>query len=209
MSVTIVAFEGVGKSFIALDVALEIAAAVVSGEPRIVLGGKVVAHGSVVVLNAGEIVRYVVLWLFATGWAAARASGTWQRLLVSAVPVLTLPGFWPTMPGREVTIIVGVLLLIWVPTLPVPARAARGVSMVATASLFTYLTHFVVYPHVMDVNSGLAVLASLLVGLAYWQVWTRTEAVTRALWSRVRRPRPAGGAPAAAPAHGDVRVAAA
>lgn len=48
------AMGGVGKSFIALDVALEIAAAVVSGEPRTVLGGKVVAHGSVVVLNAED-----------------------------------------------------------------------------------------------------------------------------------------------------------
>ena len=52
---------------------------------------------------------YVLIWLFATGWAAARASTTWQRLLVSAIPVLTVPGFWPSMPGREATIIVGLL----------------------------------------------------------------------------------------------------
>lgn len=45
---------GVGKSFIALDIALEIAVAVMSGEPRTVLGGKVLAQGSVVVLNAED-----------------------------------------------------------------------------------------------------------------------------------------------------------
>jgi hypothetical protein len=182
------------------------------GLPMALVGAGLLTRYAVLVPDAGPYRganAYVLLWLFATGWAAARASSTAQRLLVSAVPVLTLPGFWPTMPGREVTIIAGVLLLIWVPTLPVPARAARGLSMVATASLFTYLTHFVVYPHVMDVSSGLAVLASLAVGLAYWQVWTRAEAVTRALWSRLRHARPTGGAPTAARAQGDVRVASA
>jgi hypothetical protein len=45
---------GVGKSFIAIDIALEIAAAVLDGEPRRVLGGNVLAKGSVVVLNAED-----------------------------------------------------------------------------------------------------------------------------------------------------------
>ena len=158
------------------------------GLPMALVGIGLLTRYAVVVPDAGPYRganAYVLLWLFATGWAAARASSTAQRLLVSAVPVVTLPGFWPTMPGREATIIAGILLLIWVPTLPVPARAARAVSAVATASLFTYLTHFVVYPHVMGVNSGLAVLASLAVGLAYWQAWTRVEAVARRTWDRL------------------------
>src|SRR6185312_501796 len=68
---------------------------------------------------------YVLIWLFATGWAAARATSARQRLLVSAVPVLTVPGFWPSMPGRELTIILGVLALTWLPTVAVPAWLAR------------------------------------------------------------------------------------
>jgi hypothetical protein len=50
------AMGGVGKSFIALDLALEIAAAVAFGDynARRVLGGEVVSHGSVVVLNAED-----------------------------------------------------------------------------------------------------------------------------------------------------------
>jgi hypothetical protein len=55
----------------------------------------------------------------------------------------------------------------------VPGWAVGAVSAVASASLFVYLTHFVVYPHVMHVSSGLAVLASLVVGLAYWKAWTQ------------------------------------
>ncbi|SDP47072.1 Acyl-CoA synthetase (AMP-forming)/AMP-acid ligase II [Pedococcus dokdonensis] len=142
--------------------------------PMALVGLGLLTRYAVVIPDAGPYRganALVLLWLFATGWAASRATNRWQRLLVSAVPVLTLPGFWPTMPGREVTIIAGVLLLIWAPTLPVPAVTVRAMSAVASASLFVYLTHFAVYPHVMPVSSGLAVLASLAVGLLYWKVW--------------------------------------
>lgn len=48
------AMGGVGKSFISLDLALQIADTVAGGKPRKVLGGEVVAHGSVVVLSAED-----------------------------------------------------------------------------------------------------------------------------------------------------------
>lgn len=155
--------------------------------PMALVGLGLLTRYAVVIPDAGPYRganALVLVWLFATGWAASRATTTWQRLLVSAIPVLTLPGFWTHMPGRAATIIVGVLLLIWVPTLPVPARAVGAVSAVASASLFVYLTHFAVYPHVMDVNSGLAVVASLVVGLAYWKAWGWASCVS----SRVARP---------------------
>ncbi|WP_457256562.1 AMP-binding protein [Pedococcus sp. P5_B7] len=161
--------------------------------PMALVGLGLLTRYAVVIPDAGPYRganALVLLWLFATGWAASRARTTWQRLLVSAVPVLTLPGFWPAMSGRAATIIAGVLLLIWVPTLPVPARAVGAVSAVASASLFVYLTHFVVYPHVMHVSSGLAVLASLAVGLAYWKAWgwasTATCRVARGAGARLR-----------------------
>jgi hypothetical protein len=129
---------------------------------------------------------YVLIWLFAIGWAAARASTTRQRLLVSALPVLTVPGFWPSMPGREVTIIVGLLVLIWFPTTRLPRWAATGASQVATASLFVYLTHFVVYPHLMYHSSVLAMAASVLVGIAYCRLWGAVEERVRAGARRLR-----------------------
>ena len=122
---------------------------------------------------------YVLVWLFATGWAAARAGTTWQRLLVSAIPVLTVPGFWPSMPGREVTIILGLLALIWFPTARVPGWVGRAASQVATASLFVYLTHFVVYPRIMGYSSVLAMACCLVVGIAYCRLWNGFEAVAR------------------------------
>ena len=130
---------------------------------------------------------YVLVWLFATGWAAARASTTRQRVLVSAIPVLTVPGFWPSMPGREVTIIVGLLVLIWFPTARVPGLVGRAASQVATASLFVYLTHFVVYPRIMGTSSVLAMACCLVVGIAYCRLWTWLEATVRRDW----RSRPA------------------
>lgn len=129
---------------------------------------------------------YVLIWLFAIGWAAARASTTRQRLLVSALPVLTIPGFWPSMPGREVTIIVGLLALIWCPTTRLPRWAATAASQVATASLFVYLTHFVVYPHLMHYSSVLAMAASIVVGIAYCRLWNLVEERVRAGARRVR-----------------------
>ncbi len=135
---------------------------------------------------------YVLIWLFATGWAAARATTTRQRLLVSCVPVLTVPGFWPSMPGREATVVLGILALIWFRTVPVPRWAGRAVGTVASASLFVYLTHFVVYPHIMAVSSPLAMAASLAVGIAYWRLWTaagnRTRSALRS-WATSRAAR--------------------
>jgi hypothetical protein len=151
---------------------------------------------------------YVLIWLFAIGWAAARATTTRQRLLVSALPVLTIPGFWPSMPGREVTIILGLLALIWLPTARLPRWAASGASQVATASLFVYLTHFVVYPHLMHYSSVLAMAASLVVGIAYCRLWNAAEdrarrgarSLRNAVTSRVARAGspldPSSGAPA-------------
>ena len=169
--------------------------------PVALVGLGLLTRYAVVVPDAGPYRganAYVLIWLFATGWAAARTSTTAQRLLVSAVPVLTVPGFWPSMPMREVTIIAGLLVLIWVPTMRLPAVLGRSAAVVASASLFVYLTHFVVYPRIMGISSVLAMAASLAVGIAYWRLWLRVEAVVAArvrgtgrCWRRCRSTDPA------------------
>ncbi|WP_406830895.1 AMP-binding protein [Pedococcus sp. KACC 23699] len=158
--------------------------------PVALVGLGLLTRYAVVVPDAGPYRganAYVLIWLFATGWAAARATTTAQRLLVSAIPVLTVPGFWPSMPMREVTIIVGLLVLIWVPTMVLPAFLGRAAAVVASASLFVYLTHFVVYPHLMHVSSVLAMAASLAVGVAYWRLWSRVESAASRVVIRLRR----------------------
>ena len=82
---------------------------------------------AIVVPDAGPYrgaTAYVLVWLFALGWAAQKATATWQRLLVSALVVATVPGFWADMPAREATIIGGALLLLWVPGIRLPRGSA-------------------------------------------------------------------------------------
>lgn len=90
-----------------------------------------------------ELYRPVAtLWLFAMGWAAARATRDRERVLltVAAVCGAMLPGFSDGDNGRKLVIACGLLLLIWVTRVPVPAGLRRITAIVAGASLLIYLT---------------------------------------------------------------------
>lgn len=117
---------------------------------------------------------HVIFWLFALGWAAARATTHRHRLLVSAMTVATVPGFFPgDQVAREAVIVVGMLLLVWVPTMRVPDLVARAGGVLAAASLYIYLVHWQIYPAYEFELPWLATALSLLAGVAYWQVVTR------------------------------------
>lgn len=81
-------------------------------------------------------------WLFAAGWAAARAAGTGQRLLVTVAALggALLPGFSDGDLGRKLIVAAGLLLLIWVTRLPMPVGLRRVTAVLAAASLWIYLT---------------------------------------------------------------------
>ena len=84
---------------------------------------------------------------------------------------------------REALVVGGVALLVLVPTLRVPRRLVGAVSVLASASLFVYLTHWQVYPHLEDSWPLLATLLSFAVGTGYW--WL-SRPVLRALGRRLR-----------------------
>ncbi|MFE7897226.1 AMP-binding protein [Streptomyces sp. NPDC057424] len=121
----------------------------------------------------------VVFWLFTLGWAAARAGTVRQRALLTAVLVLTVPGLFQDQPVRTATVIVGLGLLIWVPALPSlgPLSALAGV--LASSSLYIYLTHYQVYPYLQERFPVTALLASLVVGVGYAAVVTRVTRTVR------------------------------
>lgn len=140
-----------------------------------------------------------VLWLFALGWAVARANDIPRRLVVSALAVLTVPGFFHH-PLREATVVVGLLLLAWVPALPVPSILRRITGWLAAASLYIYLTHWLVYPALLPFGHVAAVIGCLPVGIGYWALcrWLPTAF---AHWRRRRAaatcsPRDSPAAPA-------------
>ncbi|MBW5482971.1 AMP-binding protein [Streptomyces bambusae] len=108
-----------------------------------------------------------VFWLFALGWAAARAGNVPQRLLVTAVALATVPGFFPGELGREVFVMAGFVLLVWFPSLPSRQRINQAAGLLAAASLSIYLTHWQVYPLLDGISKHLAFAASLVFGVGY------------------------------------------
>ncbi|CRZ15095.1 AMP-binding protein [Mycolicibacterium neworleansense] len=105
----------------------------------------------------------LAFWFFAAGWAAAKATTTWQRVLVTVVLAVGVHGYFANS-GRETLVLAGFALLIWLPSVRCPAGVAIGCGVLAEASLFIYLTHYQVYPLFGD-HRVLGVLAALLVGI--------------------------------------------
>lgn len=136
-------------------------------------------------IAAGPTERYtpsVIFWFFALGWAIARASSTRSRWLLTAITLAAVPGFFGE-PTRELVIIAGIALLTWTTTVRVPRVLGRVIGVLASSSLYVYLTHWQVYPHLEDHYPLLAVLSSLAVGVTYWLVSSRALAAV----ARLRR----------------------
>ncbi|MEU4887925.1 MULTISPECIES: AMP-binding protein [Streptomyces] len=138
-------------------------------------------------LRAPHLTALVVFWLFALGWAAARAGTAGQRLLLTAVVLATVPGLFPAGDGqalRTAVAMTGLTLLIWVRNLPSLGPLNRVAGLLAHSSLYIYLTHFQVYPLLKEHSALLALIASLAVGVAYATVVTH---LTRRLPALLRR----------------------
>jgi acyl-CoA synthetase (AMP-forming)/AMP-acid ligase II len=136
-------------------------------------------------VNPGVPHTAPALWLFALGWAIARSRTLVQRCVVSAIAALTVPGFFDD-PTRECTLLAGILLLIWLPGIPVPVGLRRLTVVLASASLYAYLVHWLVYPPLAGISPALAVTASLAAGAAYWAVclWVANTVTRRRAGSK-------------------------
>ena len=133
-------------------------------------------------LNLGREAWFTMLafWFFAVGWAAAKASTTIQRAAVTLVLAVGLHGYFTTT-VRELLVLTGLALLIWLPAIRCPSGVAIAAGVVAEASLYVYLTHYQVYP-LFGEHRVAGVAASLVVGV------TLTAMVTQARqWLRERR----------------------
>jgi acyl-CoA synthetase (AMP-forming)/AMP-acid ligase II/peptidoglycan/LPS O-acetylase OafA/YrhL len=124
-------------------------------------------------VHAGGTERYAVvtvLWCLVLGWVVARADTAWRRLAVSVAAVVATVGFFGD-PVREAVIIGGVLALAWAPRLRLPRQIVPIVRLLAGASLFIYLTHWVVYPAWEASAPWFGTVLSLGVGIAAWCAW--------------------------------------
>lgn len=110
-----------------------------------------------------------IAWLFLLGWATASARTTWHRAAVSAVALASVPGFFGNG-TREAVVLSGLLLLLWVPTLPVPRLLSPAVAAIAGASLHVYLTHVQVHPLVSGRWPAAGLVLSLAFGVGAWRL---------------------------------------
>lgn len=125
---------------------------------------------------------HTVLWVFLLGWAAQRAV-TWERrALVTALAAACVPGFFGE-PVREMVVLGGLVLLIWVSAIPMPTLAGRAIGLVAAASMYIYLTHWQVWPLLIAVLPiGAALPLTIAAGIAAWMLASRLiPLTTRAL----------------------------
>ena len=115
---------------------------------------------------------YACFYLFALGWAAARTGSTRERLIISAFTVATVPGFVPGTP-RTAYIMLGILALVWIRQVRVPAWLAQVAGVLAGASLWIYLVHWEVFPAIQGTSRLLATVAGIAAGIAVHLVVTR------------------------------------
>jgi len=124
-----------------------------------------------------------VAWCIALGWVIARITTTTQRLIVSALAILCVVGFFG-QPLREAIVIGGVLVLLWVTSLPLPRWLVSMVSTLAGASFFIYLIHWQIYPGIETYSPLLATVTSLIVGVVVWKAYTFLMSRGRELLTR-------------------------
>jgi acyl-CoA synthetase (AMP-forming)/AMP-acid ligase II len=142
---------------------------------------------------------HTVVWLFALGWAAVRATRVSHRLLltVAAVCSAMLPGFFDDERGRQLVIVGGLLLLIWVTRVPMLVALRRLTVLLAGASLWIYLTQYQTYRFIaktqslfdhssaasgsnadqwslrLDLRLAAATVTALAVGVLAWKAYER------------------------------------
>lgn len=129
-----------------------------------------------------------VLWLFALGWATAASRTLWHRVAVSAACLLAIPGLFDNE-LRNSTILAGMLVLVWIPAIPVPWFLHRATAVLAGASLYIYVSHWLVYPLFSASHAAVAVAASLLAGILYGVAATRAMNLAENLLAKGRSGR--------------------
>lgn len=110
-----------------------------------------------------------VAWLFVAGIAMAVADTGRRRVVTAIVAAAATIGFFPVW-ERNLTILVGLVLLTLLPTVPVPGLLVRPLGVLAAASLHIYLVQFQVFAF-FD-TPIVQFLVSLVAGLVFCAVTT-------------------------------------
>lgn len=134
--------------------------------------------------HLGDLLPHHSLWYFLLGFCVLFARERWQRWLNTAL-VIALPLWFVPGSSRAVWIIFGGLVLSWARPVDLPTGVARAVSALASASLYIYVSHFLVLEPVARAfpSAGFIgqLVAALAVGVGLWlafeQFWRRARAL--------------------------------
>ncbi|MGW1345720.1 AMP-binding protein [Kribbella sp. NPDC002412] len=124
-----------------------------------------------------------VAWLFVAGLAIAVADTRRRRLVTALIAASATIGFFPSW-ERNLTIQAGLLLLAFLPTVPVPRLLVRPLGVLAAASLHIYLVQFQIFAFFDTPIAQFT--AALVAGLVFCAVSTYAL-------RRLPLPNPAGG----------------
>jgi hypothetical protein len=128
------------------------------------------------------------LWFFVLGWLVQRAETRWQKVVVLVLALALIPGTFDDR-AREAVVVVGLVLLVVVARVWLPRAAVTAVTLVASASLYIYLTHYAVFPALLDhLPRSLVAVSSLAAGIVVWQAVRRYQR-TATRWYRRAFPR--------------------
>ncbi|MET9227784.1 AMP-binding protein [Lentzea sp. NPDC003310] len=120
-------------------------------------------------------------WFIALGWVAQRSPAWWQKCLVVLVLVAMAAGRMEDL-SREIVLIAGVVLLLSLAHLPVPRFLLGPMSLLASASLAIYLTHYAVFPHLQpQVPAAIVWAVCIGVGCSAWWGIVRVTRAARFL----------------------------
>jgi hypothetical protein len=138
------------------------------------------------------------LAIMVLGMAIHYAHSNVQKWLVSAVAVIV-------MGGQDLLLIFGngpdaleargyvdiavpaILAVIWVKSIPVPSLVARGLAMIASSTLYIYLTHFQFQSlarHIVADQPALAVVLAIVGGIAVAYAWNKGVRIVLMRWNR-------------------------
>jgi hypothetical protein len=133
---------------------------------------------------------HVVVFIFILGWLIQRASTPLQKLAISIVSVAAILPFFDRL-SRGLIVTGGVLILLWVRSVRVPAALGRVLAVVAAASLYIYVMHFELYRRLMfHVPKPVVVALAMALGIVTWfVVQVSASALTRRAVRRRRQVR--------------------
>ena len=129
-----------------------------------------------------NLVPHKVMWYFFMGWCLLFASSPAQRwanaACIAVIAVVLSNGQLPP-DSQSIWVLFGGLFLNWAPTFKLPTPLVKGISAVASASLYIYVSHFLVQEPAGRLlpaagplgQSVVAIVAGLVFWLAFEKAW--------------------------------------